>query len=117
MKFKAMSAGMAVCALAITLCGCSKSDVPAPTSTEIQKPTQATTTGAQGLIDKATSFVAEKKYRDALNTLNQMTGMKLTADQQKQVYDLKVQILKLMAAPAAPATPAAPAAPATPAKP
>jgi hypothetical protein len=47
---------------------------------------------AQTLIDKAKALVTDKKYQEALTSLQQLTGMQLTADQQKMVDDLKATI-------------------------
>ena len=55
----------------------------------------------QGLIDKAKQLIADKKYSDALDSLKGLSNLKLTADQQKIVDDLKTQVEKLMASDAA----------------
>jgi hypothetical protein len=56
---------------------------------------------SQGLIDKAKAYIADKKYTEALDSLKNLSNLKLTADQQKVVDDLKAQIEKAMASDAA----------------
>jgi hypothetical protein len=53
---------------------------------------------ANGLIDQAKALVSQSKYTEALNTLQQLGGLKLTPEQEKVVAGLKEQIQKAMAA-------------------
>lgn len=55
----------------------------------------------QKLIDQAKNLVAESKFTDASNVLQQLAGQTLSADQQTLVDTLKEQIQKALAAKAA----------------
>jgi len=55
----------------------------------------------QALIDKAKSLIAESKFSDASDVLQQLTGKSLTSEQQKIVDGLKEQIQKALAVNAA----------------
>lgn len=53
---------------------------------------------ASSIIDQAKALVSQSKYTEALSTLGNLSGLKLTAEQEKLVASLKEQIQKAMAA-------------------
>ncbi len=54
------------------------------------------TVQAQALIDRIKGLVAEKKYTEALGSIGELSKLKLTADQQKWLDDMKAKIQKAM---------------------
>jgi len=106
------------------IAGCSKQEQPAtstaPAATATEKPAAeadkpaiqaapaiapaaatdtetAASSQAQGLIDKAKSLVDSNQYADASKILQELSSMKLTAEQQKIVDDLKALVQKKLA--------------------
>ena len=66
------------------------------------------TAKANALIEQAKSLIGQSKYTDALSLLQQLSGMKLTPEQEQLVASLKDQIQKAIAGKTATAIPVAP---------
>ena len=66
-------------------------------ATQATAQAQPAQTMVQSLIDRAKGLVADQKYSEALNTLSQLSNIKLTPDQQALVDSLKSQIQTALA--------------------
>jgi hypothetical protein len=87
MKTKFVVLGIAASLVLTITSGC-KSESAA--SQSAQQAAGAAST--QGLLDKARSLIADKKYQEAQTVLNQLSGMALSPDQQKLVTELETQV-------------------------
>lgn len=111
---------MTMIALCAALAACGKQENPTPTAApaempKAQAPAEApavapavapvaaptaaedTIAQVQGLIAKVKDQIAKKDYAGAMSTLNELSAMKLTPDQQSLVDGLNAQVQKAMA--------------------
>jgi len=70
-------------------------------SKQVQETASAASAKVQELIDKTKKLIADNKYQDASAIIEELTGYKLTPEQQKLVDALKEQIQKALASKAA----------------
>jgi len=61
-------------------------------ATEVKQEASKAVAQAESLLSQAKSLVTDKKYQDALNTLKQVSNLKLTPEQQKVLEDLQRQV-------------------------
>jgi hypothetical protein len=47
---------------------------------------------ADSLLTQAKTYISEKKYQEALNSLKQVSNLKLTPEQEKALQDLQKQV-------------------------
>lgn len=67
------------------------------TSAQLQQATATATPEVQNLVQQARNYLNDKKYAEALGTVQRLTNLKLTPEQQKLVDDLRAQVQSAMA--------------------
>lgn len=118
-RITSLTLGVAAVSLLVTGCGQSETKAPAAAPAAATAPAaadmkaaatkavdQAKQAGAdmtanlsaqaQGMIDKAKGLIGEKKYQEAITSLQQVAMSKITPEQKKTVDDLIAQAQKLM---------------------
>ena len=55
------------------------------------------TTQFNDLVAQAKTYITDKKYTEAMDSLNKLSNLTLTPEQQKTLDDLKAEVTKLMA--------------------
>lgn len=73
----------------------------ADASKQVQETAAAANAKVQELIDRAKNLITENKYQDASAVIQELTGYKLTPEQEKLVNGLKEEIQKALASKAA----------------
>lgn len=70
--------------------------VAAQVDTAATNAVSAVKSKADEMIAQAKSYIADKKYTEALDALNKVSGLALTPEQQQTVTDLKDQVQKML---------------------
>ncbi len=71
-------------------------DTAAKAATAASQAASDATAQAQGILDSAKKLAGESKWPDVSQTLSKLQGLKLTADQEKMLADLKAQVQKAL---------------------